>query len=472
MRPRDRVKQEKEAAWRRANGTSDDCLTLSDATLAGSAAVSQSIGSAAIARSDFHRENNKLPVEKVVTSTIPAAHNNRIEQPLDPPHHQHRFTGSSLLAPSYVPENLKAINYAQVTCIIPTLELQKSDVETQRVFRGLTELDFSCTCGEKKCHSLPVKVLGTGESEFVKRQAERRKGAPIPPVAMSSGREAYVQTFRELVHLEYEETHKLFERYSQYEVKITVDSFQNRKRNPNVSGKVDGVARFRVPGIADGRPPISPGDLVFIRPHNLIRNPYQLQSFYPPPSSSNAFPPVLPVPEAQNMPYHRAEIRSAVISVTRSKFVEDVELRKDLVVVSWGVDALLTSALTSNSQSNLFTVRFVPSTITYERSLTALGWLESLHPNIAREMLFPTEVPKLPVRPAVIESNDACDCLELEYMQLNENQTKFVQMMVTRTSHPINKTIRPPLILTGPAGTGEFSPVAMKKKTTDVDFPG
>jgi hypothetical protein len=469
MKPRDRTKQAKEATWRPATGTRENCRTL-HGTTAG-AILLQSIGSTGIGRSDIQGENNNPTAEKFVTTTIPvAAENRRNTKSLSTPHLRHRFTGSSLLAPSYVPERLKAINSVPVTCIIPTLDLRKSDLETQRVFRGLTEFDIPCTCGEKKCHSLPVKVLVTDEVAFAKSQTEKRRGAPIPPVAMASGREAYMQTFRELVQLEYEQTRRLFEQYSQYEVKITTNSFPNGKGQQNFLNKVDWVARFRIPGIADGRPSLSPGDMVYIRPHNLIRNPYHLQGFYPPPSPQNASPPVFSVPEVQNMAFHVAEIRSTVVSVTRSKFVDDEELRKDLVVVSWGVDPLLTSTLLSNSQNNLFTVRFVPSTISHERSLTALRWLDSLHPTIAREMLFPSDIPKLPLSPAVNE-NDSYDCLELEYMQLNENQSKFVQMVVTRTANPINKNIRPPMVLTGPAGTGELW--SLRRGTNDrCDFPG
>jgi hypothetical protein len=365
----------------------------------------------------------------------------------------HRFSRSSLLSTSYVPKKLRTINESQVTCIIPTLEPPKSEFETRRVFQGLTGLPMPCQCVGKDCHALPTKILVAEEQEFARKQAGKRKGAPIPPITMASGRDAYIQTFRELMQLEYEKQHCLFARYSQYEVKITTDSLP-REANQPLPKEPELVAKFRVPGIADGRPSLQKGDLVFIRPHSMVPNPYHLKAVYPALSPQNAPPPIIPFPGTENIPFHRTEIQSRVVSVTRGKLVDNEEQRKDLVVISWGIDPLLASSILSDSRKSLFTIRFVPSTNSHERTLTAFRWLDSLHPTIARDLLFPTETPKLPPAAPINENGDAYDSLELEYMQLNDNQSKFVQMMIIRTANPVKEKIRPPMVLTGPAGTG------------------
>ncbi|KAG7369228.1 DNA/RNA helicase, superfamily II, SNF2 family protein [Nitzschia inconspicua] len=368
---------------------------------------------------------------------------------------QHNFTGSSLLTPNFVPKKYRAINEAYVTCIIPTLEPPKSETETKRVFQGLTGIPIPCQCSGKDCHALPANVPVTEEYIFAERQAKKRNGAAIPPINMPAGRDAYIQTFRELMQLEYAEKHRLYERYSQYEIKITTRLLPIPKKATNAPIETDMVAKFRIPGIADGRPSLKPGDFVFIRPHDMVPNPYNIKQFYPEPSPQNAPPPVIIDRDAAFIPFHRAEIHSRVISVTRGKPVDDEELRKDLVMVSWGIDPLFATTFWSQARKSLFTVRFAPSTSSHERALTAFRWLGTLHPTIARDLLFPTETPKLPPSAPLNENDNGYDSLEFEYMQLNENQSKFVQMMMTRTANPITEKIRPPMVLTGPAGTGK-----------------
>lgn len=373
--------------------------------------------------------------------------------PAKPINEECRFAAFNILARNYVPQHMKAINQVQVTCIIPTLEPPKSEVETERVFRGLMRHSLACECtGEKgkNCHALPAKILALEEHSFARNQMKKRNGAAVPPISMSSGRDAYIQTFRELMQLEYEAQSKLFERYSQYEVEIFTTALPLTEKKKH---RHQLVAKFRVSGIADGRPSVQPGDLVLIRPYGVVPNPYHLRRSYPKCSPNTAPPPVMLFPGAHQIPYHRVEIRAKVVQVVRGKPSPDKELRKDLVIINWCVDPTL--AMSMLSQDRRFTVRFVPSTSSHERALTAFRWLETLHPTIAKDLLFPTETPKLPPTAPVDESDVDYDSLELEYMQLNENQTKFVRMMITRTENPAKESVRSPIVLTGPAGTGK-----------------
>ena len=85
-----------------------------------------------------------------------------------------------------------------------------------------------------------------------------------------------------------------------------------------------------------------------------------------------------------------------------------------------------------------------------------MNWLRTIDPAVARDLLFPSTTPKLPPPPAIEESNiDADSTEEREYEQLNTNQARFVQMVTTRTAHPTKERVRPPMVLTGPAGTGK-----------------
>jgi hypothetical protein len=266
---------------------------------------------------------------------------------------------------------------------------------------------------------------------------------------MTSGRDMYSETFRELLQMESEEVYRLFDRYNQYEVKINLQNYKNVTRS----------ASFEIPGIADARPAVKPGDLVFIRPHAFIPNPFHRNKPWPSPSKDDAPPPCFASPEAQYSNLHRAEIHAIVLLITRGKESSNrirngERMMKDTVVVSWGVDPHLSKQLLRCGKTNgMCTVRFVPSPLSHERALTAFRWFTSIQPVAARDLLFPSKSPVLP-SPPVVDENDADCVLEDEYDQLNENQTRFVQMVVTRISNPVNEKIRPPMVLTGPAGTG------------------
>lgn len=92
-----------------------------------------------------------------------------------------------------------------------------------------------------------------------------------------------------------------------------------------------------------------------------------------------------------------------------------------------------------------------------ERCLTALDWLKrvsSTHPEALNNVLFPVHAPKVkPLTPKAsirMKQDDSDVC-----KPLNELQSAFVRMVGARTRDPEFNFVRPPMILTGPAGTGK-----------------
>ena len=275
----------------------------------------------------------------------------------------------------------------------------------------------------------------------------------------------YLAVFRELLQLEYAEIQRLYVKdYNNYQVKVTTADI--------------GVGQFKMKGIADGRPSIRPGDVVLVRPHGLINlpswNPYDncnntaynnVNNSYTHPGTKHIPYPqqamILPnqQPHSANPVYHNqsclqmVEITARVLAINRGKKKkEDGQPAKDQVLLSWIEDPRVHQQI----QKRFCAVRFIPSTATHERCLTALDWLRSIDPVVARDLLFPSKAPKLPPPPAIDESNaDADTTDEREYEQLNKNQARFVQMVVARTAHPSKERVRPPMVLTGPAGTGK-----------------
>jgi hypothetical protein len=415
------------------------------------------------------------------------------------------ITSSHLLASNYVPNNLRAINTASVSAYIPTQASPSMKDEIERVFCGLvgdnapyktpgngmtTHAHFDHPPSAAKMdqynkyqerrNNRPKATIN--EASFADGQA-RKPLAALAPVSsyISSTKyldgtttnasdnrsvlvdfaaaaaaakkvpyigngmvlgamdetgttQHYLVVFRELMQVEHAELQRLYVKaYDNYKIKITTPSAhstQGGMRN-------NGVAQLRVMGIADGCPSIKPGDTVLIRPHNPIYLPkrnfsLKLQNEY---SGSQM-----------------VEVVARVLAVNRGKENKKGNPKKDAVLISWVEDPFLDMHL----KKQLCTVRFIPASAAHERCLTALNWLKTINPFVARDLLFPTRPPKLPPPPAIAESNtDADTTEEREYEKLNTNQAQFVQMVTARTAYPTKGRVRPPMILTGPAGTGK-----------------
>jgi len=368
---------------------------------------------------------------------------------------------------------------------------------------------------QNSCNQLPKTIKSVKEALFADGQVRKRLLAPTTKFSRASGdgtlkgvtevarkipsignrmvpdgqdetgiTEHYLATFRELLQVEHAETERLYEQfYNNYKIKITTPSAASTKGGK----RNNGIAQFKVMGIGDGRPSIKPGDTVLIRPHghvslpdfysnnptyngsqntyNNINNPssYHSTNHLPYPQQPTRFSyqqPVNTYPSPREHPsFKKVEIVARVLAVNRGKVSRkklhksrDQKQGKDQVLISWVEDHFLDLHL----KKQFCSIRLVPSSMTQERSLTALNWLRSIDPAVAQDLLFPSKAPKLPSVPAFEESNvDADTTEEREYEQLNTNQARFVQMITTRTAYPTKERVRPPMVLTGPAGTGK-----------------
>jgi hypothetical protein len=300
---------------------------------------------------------------------------------------------------------------------------------------------FSCQCVSKQqCTDCPKPIKTTREEAFANDQAQKRRLLSSIPsinremVGLTDERDGttqhYISVFRELLQVEYAETRRLYEQaYNQYKAELSIPkalSTDHGKSN-------QGVAEIKVMGIADGRPSLRPGDKALIRPHGLVPIPVKIPSRgnnnnnttnnNPIPYNNNNLPPqnFSSHPSQQAMYHHpkpqMVEVDARVLSVTRGNHNrKNKENRKDHVFISWVEDKFLDSQL-KHRKCN---VKFIPSSETHEACLTALSWLRSIDPAVARDLLFPSQSPKLPPPPAVDENIGD----ESEYEILNANQVQ------------------------------------------------
>jgi hypothetical protein len=322
------------------------------------------------------------------------------------------ITSSNLLAANFVPNNLRAINTAPVSAIIQTEPSQCMDEEIKCVFHDL--VDFRTDQAQI--------VKATNEAAFANDQAKKRLVLTIPSIGrdlvpgginVPGTTQHYIGVFRELLQAEYVETWRLYEQaFNQYRVTLGIPEAASTNYGKNSKG----VAQILIMGIADGRPSLSTGAEVFIRPHGLVNLPEII------PRTQNYLQPLYQHPKPQMV-----QINSHVVSIIRGNpyHVNPVK-QKDKVLISCVEDPFLERQL-RNRKCN---VRFVPETRSHERCLTALNWLRSIDPVVARDLLYPSQSPKLPPQPVVDENIGDWS----EYEQLNANQVHLQLTLMIKFS--------------------------------------
>ncbi|KAL7516520.1 LOW QUALITY PROTEIN: hypothetical protein ACHAWX_001531, partial [Stephanocyclus meneghinianus] len=256
-------------------------------------------------------------------------------------------------------------------------------------------------------------------------EVSKQQNAPdIVDLDETSSTVEYSKSFEHALKIEYEEHLKLYEQFSLYDVRIDpVD-----KRFLPGLGFVTKVAKISMNGFADARPTLQIGDIVLLRPR--LRGPSV----------------------SHHMTYSALEIESRILGVIRSKRDE-----KDQILFTWGLNHHQTAVMGNAPWETYFNVRFVPSASSLERCLTALDWIKNVsihHPQALNDVLFPLEAPKvksLKGQQSIRLKHDASDT----DTQLNELQSSFVRMVRARTLDSEYTHVRPPMILTGPAGTGK-----------------
>lgn len=350
--------------------------------------------------------------------------------PSQQPNNNNKKLGdSAILASNYVPDYLKQVLYAPVDHGYQAHKLPDMMDHCHRTYFELVP------CHPSQLPPLPPTIFPLPtlhipldpyfairpETKERRKRTQPQQIAPetasqpphfVPRIILrlenAKTRDDYLNTFRLLLQEEFEEKMILYERYTQYQATI---------QSNNTSRAV-----LYIPGISHARPALEPGDEVLMRPQ--------------------------PIQGMNNAPM--VQVHAQVVRVVRGTWKKG-KMTDDKVVITWEpqVEHIL--------QKRLLCVRFLPSSIPLQRTLEALKWMEQLHPVVAQQLLFPTETPQLPI------GNDDDDRKDLmlahapteEAAKLNDKQSRFVHMVLKRSRHPSRGMVRPPMILTGPAGTGK-----------------
>lgn len=332
--------------------------------------------------------------------------------------HTSALDEGTVLAMPWVPMEKRRINKIPVGQVLMAAELPSLNMELKSTHMAMVPLHHACVCqGETHNVSASAEVkrlhpeLGPPKDPKVYKEDQKRLTAQIVEKAVNhidslTDLQDYIASFHKRMQLELWGVIQLYERYSQYSVPIEIKA--------NTRGKIELYGSIRISGIADSRPLLQPGDYALARPLGQIARQY--------------------------LGYW--EIHARVIAVERGK-------ESDQVLITW-LDPRTNSWLQKNWLSNaLYNVHFVPSTSSWERSYSALQWFSVLPPPLAKELLFPARVPVLPHTKTTLSN------AKKTTMILNKQQKRFVDLVRERALHPTFETIRPPIVLTGPAGTGK-----------------
>jgi len=321
---------------------------------------------------------------------------------------------TSLLAPNYIPLHLRQINSQVVTTVVHAEPLPVLLEHVKRVYHSAMVSTHKCSCGIPHDEIPPWEMLKKTLTHKIKKNEiffaigprALQRAAPnferiFQNIDSISGQNVYDNNIRCLLREEHQETLVLYERYTQFNSHV--------QTIPGVPFR----AQIEAHGICNARPPLQSGDTILLRPHQPVE-----------------------FLRSKRRPAEWIEIRAKVIQTVRGKGI-----KKDKVILTW-----MNPKEYSFLANQRFAVRFLPSAIVYERSLAALDWLKKISPGVAKDLLFPTEAPRLPDYTPVQDEHDD---------DLNEKQSFFVNMVMTRTKHPSREKVRSPMILTGPAGTGK-----------------
>jgi hypothetical protein len=324
-------------------------------------------------------------------------------------------TPKAIMAKAYVPQKVQAINFWPVRRYFKARPIPDMFQETERIYNELLRDAPQCVCSSKHPCGPPWNNGEVPQVSFDPYFALRPEMAlrrstnsqqTFQKLESVHGKDEYLSVLHMLLTEEFEEKMFLYERYTQFGIRASHQTTAHGTPQ----------AMLTIPGIHNARPHVESGDKVLLRPEGLRHD--------------------------QTHELHVQVVRTIRGSLNK----KGEESSDDRVVITWlrSQDANYYKLLKSNGT---FAVRFLPSTKDLQRSLTALQWIQNLNSQVARELLFPTQTPKVPLQYDPEEDTSDRD--------LNEKQSSFVNMVLARTRSPSRDKVRPPMVLTGPAGTGK-----------------
>ena len=384
-----------------------------------------------------------------MSDTVNEGHQYQQQQQLQ---QQHALDESSVLAMDFVPPHLKEINSQLPTWILPgeqlllTMDAQIADLPNSL----FPQTPCVCNTGDPTCtiHSstaprTPYTVDLEYEYRFAVSEELQDIEKSLPPPALVDsivGMSDYQSTFAKLMALERHKLLILHERFSLYDTLVSVhpgttlqgngvksDNKTKEKQSPYLNASVN------IPGIADARPALLAGDIVLLRPMRPL-------TFYVGATTHQ---------QTNGIDLVCAEIQCQVRLVVRapSKYARNSNnIISDKAIITW-LPQQVQDSLAFTYPEGQFNFRVVPSPVYYQACMTALDWLKNFPSGVSSQLLYPMEVPILPYY-------DETNIQTLGYAKLNAKQKAFVKMVCARTVNP-SERIRPPMVLSGPAGTGK-----------------
>lgn len=358
-----------------------------------------------------------------------------------------KLSEAAILRDKFVPQHLKVINLSQVQARwvlcndgILNADGSPNDMNMDPIIARMAENFIPrvpCICGgtpgSAPFHGpayyspLPVHRVPPDFVYALREVNNNNMNRHFPQADLdeTTSIQEYSTTFRNALRVENEERMNLYEKYSLF--KWPLRRLQKREN----------VASIHVEGISDARPSLQEGDIVLLRP---IRHVFQLRPRWN--GTMDAQP-------------YAVEIESRVINIVRGK--GNVP---DQVIISWELSPEQRDELKDHAWIREYNIRFIPNSSAVEKCLTALDWLENLsefQQEGLKDILFPVSAPVVKaltaeqrqVSPGASTANSDIG------KPLNELQSSFVRMVRARTLDPSFEMTRPPMILTGPAGTGK-----------------
>ena len=169
------------------------------------------------------------------------------QQHMNPFHYPPRSTSqlgtTNLLAPSFVPIDLRRVNFQHVTFIIEAKDRPGLLPHIQKVYESSVITNHHCACRVSHEQRPPWNRIQKVpfEPHFALGSEGKNRASPTFAKVFKSidkvhGRNDYINTTRNLLREEHEETLVLYERYSQYNCTVKVTSGPTTRGLVNAHG--------------------------------------------------------------------------------------------------------------------------------------------------------------------------------------------------------------------------------------------
>ena len=180
-------------------------------------------------------------------------------------------------------------------------------------------------------HVVPPDLMFALKEEYAASSNQKKWVPYIADLDETTSLAEYSLTFRSALRAEHEELMRLFEKYTQFGVRLLI-----KKRL--VGDTAPRVAHIKLQGISDARPSLVVGDVVLLRPMQPLLAVFRNQWGQPTQSQYNI------------------EIESRIVSIVRGKRQEP-----DTITINWDLSIQQEEALRDHTFLREYAIRFIPS---------------------------------------------------------------------------------------------------------------